>query len=278
MRKRLMSIVLLALVLGGCGGPLSEKQLAALEGLPAAERVQRLEALMARHPDDARLPNLLGRARWELYEPLEPFARVEAVKSDLRADPENAVVSKLLGDSFYDLATAGQGSNYLDSALFAYENAALKAPRYLAAVGSVGALYDEKEDFEQAVAWYERALDIDPQDITTICNIGASHYNQGHYDVAVDYYRRALALDPDCQDAHYNLGVAFAEANIYREAINEWRQVVAIDSTTAVAVNAAKNADMLEDVLQETIYRQGRKSRRLRLEDSSGGRGQQGDD
>jgi len=278
MRTRLISIVLLAMVLGGCGGPLSEKQLAALEDLPVAERVQRLEALMAKHPDDERLPNLLGSARWQLYEPLEPQARVETVKGDLRADPENAVISKLLGDAFYDLAMAGQGSGYLDSALFAYENAALKAPRYLAAVGSVGALYDEKEDYEQAVTWYEQALAIDPLDVTTLCNIGASHYNQGHYDVAVDYYRQALALDPDSQDAHYNLGVAFAEANIYREAISEWRAVVAIDSTTAVALQAAKNADLLEDVLQETIYRHGRKSRRLRLEDSAGGRGQPGDD
>jgi len=52
----------------------------------------------------------------------------------------------------------------------------------------------------------------------------------------------------------------------YREAIREWREVVAIDSTTAVAKEAAKNADLLQGVLDETIYKGGRKSRRVNLQ------------
>jgi tetratricopeptide (TPR) repeat protein len=254
------------LALAGCQSQLNQADLDALEALPAAERVPRLEQLLARHPADPRLPGALAKARYEGYAELEPLTRIETIKASLRADPESAIVSKMLGDAYYDYARGEGGVSYMDSALFAYENAALKVPTFLAAVGSVGALYDEKEDFEQAITWYEKALALAPDHVPTLCNLGASHYNRGEYAQAIEFYRQALALDPQSQDAHYNLGVAFAEATIYREAILEWRAVVAIDSTTAVATQAAKNADLLQEVLDTTIYRSGKKSRRVELE------------
>lgn len=261
-----MVCLLVGLSGAACQGKLTQSDLDALAALPAAERSARIEQLMTAHPQHPQLPGLLAKARYEGYAGLAPLARIEAIKESLRQDPEDAVTSKLLGDAYSDYARGEGGTSYRDSALFAYENAALKAPHFFAAVGSVGALYDEKEDYEQAIVWYEKALALEPEHVPTLCNLGASFYNRGDYPRAMDYYRRALELDPRSQDAHYNLGVAFAEATIYREAIREWREVVAIDSTTAVAKEAAKNADLLQDVLDETIYKGGKKSRRVNLQ------------
>jgi tetratricopeptide (TPR) repeat protein len=260
---RLLASALILLWIGACGSSLSQADLDAIGELPLAERSQRLEGLVAEHPDNPQLPGLLARARWEALADYAPEDRILLVKQQLREDPENAVTSKVLGDAFYDHALGGGGISYLDSAIFAYENAALKAPHFLSAVGSVGALYDEKEDFEQAIYWYDRALAIDPEHVPTICNLGASYYNKGDYQAATDLYRQALAIDPDSQDAHYNLGVAFAEATIYKEAIAEWLMVVAIDPESSVGKQAKKNADLLQEVLDETVYKGGRKSRRL---------------
>ena len=260
---RLLALAVFALT--GCQSQLTQSDFDALEALPREERVLRLEQALAEYPADARLPGLLAKARYEGFAELPSMERIETIKAALRADPESAIISKMLGDAYYDHAQGEGGASYTDSALFAYENAALKLPSFLAAVGSVGALYDEKEDFEQAIAWYEQALAISPEHVPTLCNLGAGHYNRGEYAVAVDFYRQALALDPRSQDAHYNLGVAFAEATIYREAILEWQTVVAIDSSTAVAKQAAKNATLLQEVLDETIYKGGRKSRRISL-------------
>jgi tetratricopeptide (TPR) repeat protein len=261
MFSRLFLIGLL-LWAGGCGGSLSQTKIDTLEDMPLEERIPRIEVLMEKHPEDTRLPGLLGRALWANYESEDPLDRVAIIKRDLRADPENAVLSKLLGDAYYDLVPR-IGGTYVDSALFAYENAALKAPDYLSALGSVGALYDEKEDYDQAIHWYEKVLEIDPEHLTTICNLGGSYYNKGEFTTAMNYYRSAMAIDPNSQDAHYNMGVSFAEAGIYREAIKEWRTVVAIDSTTAVGTQAKTNADLLEDVLQSTVYKKGKRSRSL---------------
>lgn len=272
MSHRTVLVLALALVLvsglAACNRAVSQAELDALEAMPQPERVAKLEALWAKYPDDIHLPDLLAKARWEDYADMDGTARIEAVKADLRADAEDPVTSKLLGDAYYDYARSGGGVNYLDSALFAYENAALKDPNFLSAVGSVGSLYDEKEDFGSAIQWYEKALELEPDHVPTLCNIGASHYNKGDYAVAIDYYRQALALDPDSQDAHYNLGVAFAEATIYREAIAEWGKVIAADSTTAIAKQAIKNSGLLQDVLDETVYKNGRKSRRLNLKNT----------
>lgn len=262
MKHRAMASALILLWIGACGGPLSQNDLDQVAELPTELRISRLETLIEEHPDDYRLSGLLGRALWETYSEYEPADRIMLIKQQLRDNPENAITSKLLGDAFYDHAQGGGGITYLDSALFAYENAALKDPRFLSAVGSVGALYDEKEDFEQAIFWYDRALAIEPEHVPTLCNIGASHYNKGEYNKAQEFYRRALAIDPESQDAHYNMGVAFAEATIYREAIREWKRVVAADSTTTVGKQAQRNAELLQEVLDETIYRGGRKSRR----------------
>ena len=261
MLSRTLAIGLLLLA-AGCSGSLTQTKIDALSDLPSAERIAAIEKLMEKHPEDDRLSALLGRTLWAGYDGLEPGAKVESIKSDLRAEPENAVLSKLLGDAYYDMIQTG-GSTYLDSSLFAYENAALKAPYYLGAIGSVGALYDEKEDYDQAIHWYEKALELDPTHITTICNLGGSYYNKGDFNKAIDYYRSALKIDPNSQDAHYNMGVSFAESSIYREAISEWRTVVAIDSTTAVAAQAKTNADLLEDVLNTTVYKNGKRSRML---------------
>ncbi len=260
---RLMASAMILLWIGACGGSLSQADLDAVEELPLEQRAQKLESLIQKHPENSMLPGLLARARWEALADYEAEDRILLVKQQLREDPENAVTSKVLGDAFYDHAMGGGGISYLDSAIFAYENAALKAPHFLSAVGSVGALYDEKEDFEQAIFWYDRALAIEPEHVPTLCNLGASYYNKGDYDQAMSLYRKALGVDPDSQDAHYNLGVAFAEATIYKEAITEWQKVVDIDPDSAVGKQAKKNADLLQEVLDETVYKGGRKSRRL---------------
>jgi hypothetical protein len=75
-------------------------------------------------------------------------------------------------------------------------------------------------------------------------------------------------VDPKSQDAHFNLGVAFAEANIYGEAIREWEAVIAIDSTTSVGQQAKQNATLLGDVLKETRYRGGKRSRAIDMRDA----------
>jgi len=260
--KNLIPMLLTILPLLACTGDLSQSRLDALSDRPVAERLPEIEALMVKHPGDARLSELWSDTKWEELSTMDPVAKIEHLKASLRENPENGLLSKLLGDAYSDHAHGAGGDSYLDSALFAYENAALKMPDYLPAVGSVGSLYDEMEDYDQAVFWYDRALSVRPDHVPTLVNLGASLYNKGDSNKAMDAYRKALEVDPDSQDAHYNLGVAFAEAQLYREAVVEWDRVVEIDPATPVAGQAKSNSTLLKEVLAETSYKGGRKVKR----------------
>ena len=260
--KKLLPALLTLFFLAGCQGPFSDVRIQELEAMPTVERLTVLEGLSVEHRSHPEYRRLWSTAVWEETDGLSQSERIQEMKSRLRADPENPMLSKLLGDAFFDFYQGEGGRTYLDSALFAYENAALKAPDYLPAVGSVGSLYDEKEDLDQAIFWYEKVLEIDPGHVPTLCNLGASYYNRGESNRAMDMYRRALEIDPESLDAHYNLGVAFAEAQIYREAVREWEIVVSLDPESPVALQAADNAALLKGVLEETVYRAGRKVRK----------------
>ncbi len=261
--KRIAILLILILPLAAMAIKVPQSRLDKLAEKPAAERLESIEKLMKRYSGDDRLSEMWAAALWESMADIDELDRIETLKGKLRQDPDNGLLSKLLGDAYFDYSHGKGGTAYLDSALFAYENAALKMPEHLPAIGSVGALYDEKEDYEQAVFWYERALDVKPDHVATLVNLGGSLYNKGDTNGAIDAYRRALEVDPNSQDAHYNLGVAFAEAQIYREAVVEWDLVVAIDPDTPVAKQAASNAELLKEVLNETVYKGGRKIRKL---------------
>lgn len=261
--KRIAILLVLILPLMAHALMVPQSRLDALAAKPAIERLAGIEKLMDRYPGDDRLPTLWSDTLWESMSELDEPIRIEKIKRLLRNDSDNGLLSKLLGDAYLDYSRGKGGAGYLDSSLFAYENAALKMPGYLPAIGSVGALYDEREDYEQAVFWYKRALDVKPNHVATLVNLGGSLYNKGDTNGAIDAYRRALEVAPDSQDAHYNLGVAFAEAQIYREAVVEWDIVVSIDPNTAVAQQAASNSQLLKEVLAETVYKGGRKVRKI---------------
>ncbi len=261
--KRIAILLILILPLVAMALDVPQSRLDKLADKPAKQRLASIEKLMKRYSGDERLETLWSEALWESMADIDELERIEIVKTKLRKDPDNGLLSKLLGDAYFDYSHGKGGATYMDSALFAYENAALKMPDHLPAIGSVGALYDEKEDYEQAVFWYQRALDVKPDHVATLVNLGGSLYNKGDSNGAIDAYRRALEIDPMSQDAHYNLGVAFAEAQIYREAVVEWDLVVEIDPSTAVAKQAASNSELLKEVLNETVYKGGRKIRKL---------------
>ncbi len=261
--KRIALLLILILPLMAHALMVPQSRLDVLAAKPAGARLAGIEKLMDRFPGDDRIPGLWTDAVWESMSDLDDHVRIEKTKRMLRVDSDNGLLSKLLGDAYLDYSRGTGGASYLDSALFAYENAALKMPDYLPAIGSVGALYDEREDYEQAVFWYKRALEVQPDHVATLVNLGGSLYNKGDTNGAIDAYRHALEVAPDSQDAHYNLGVAFAEAQIYREAVVEWDIVVSIDPNTAVAQQAASNSQLLKEVLDETVYKGGRKIRKL---------------
>jgi tetratricopeptide (TPR) repeat protein len=59
--------------------------------------------------------------------------------------------------------------------------------------------------------------------------------NKGDYDRAIADYNQAIRLDPDYALAYYNRGVAYVNKRDYARARADWEKVLQLDPTGADA-------------------------------------------
>ncbi|HYJ90630.1 MAG TPA: tetratricopeptide repeat protein [Pyrinomonadaceae bacterium] len=151
------------------------------------------------------------------------------------------------GDSYYS-------QKDFDSAIAAYESAAKIKPSYHA-LYRLGWIYNDREDYDEALRWlgqatgltsnpydayveigyayrklgnanqamtaYQKALQYKPSGSSALFGIGDVYFEiSKKYDTAGDYYRQGLAIDPDDATALYRLGYAYNDTGQYTQAID----------------------------------------------------------
>jgi len=67
-------------------------------------------------------------------------------------------------------------------------------------------LFQQKGEFEKAVAFHKRAINLDPQYAAAFCNLGVALKNLGLKEEAITVYRQALQINPKMPEADNNLG------------------------------------------------------------------------
>ena len=100
--KKFLPAILTLFFLAGCQGPFTDARIRELEALPTAERMTILEDLSVEHRSHPEYRRLWSTAVWVETDDLSQPERILEMKSRLRADPENPMLSKLLGDAFFD--------------------------------------------------------------------------------------------------------------------------------------------------------------------------------
>ena len=71
-----------------------------------------------------------------------------------------------------------------------------------------GVEYNNKGDYDRAIADYNEAIPLDPKDPHARNDRGESYRHKGDYDRAIVDYTEAIRLDPKYAPAHYNRGLA----------------------------------------------------------------------
>ena len=69
---------------------------------------------------------------------------------------------------------------------------------------------------------FQRLISIDPTIAAGHNQLGLIYDDLEEYDNAIRHYREALALDPDMAEVHSNLGVSYYKMGKYREAREEF--------------------------------------------------------
>ena len=74
----------------------------------------------------------------------------------------------------------------------------------------VALAYDEKGEYDRAIADYTEAIRIKPDYAEAYRNRGVAYAEKGEYDRAIADYTEAIRLKPDYAEAYYNRGIAYA--------------------------------------------------------------------
>jgi tetratricopeptide (TPR) repeat protein len=72
-----------------------------------------------------------------------------------------------------------------------------------------GVAYDDKGQFDKAIANYNKAIELDPKHAMAYYNRGNSYYDKREYDKAISDYTKATEINPRYAEAYNNCGNAY---------------------------------------------------------------------
>jgi lipoprotein NlpI len=98
-----------------------------------------------------------------------------------------------------------------------------------------GIAYDDKQDYDHAIAEYTQAIQIDPKEARNYNNRCFAHNNKNELDLAIADCSQAILLDPKLSRAYINRGAAYYHQADYDHAIADYNQAILIDSKYAPA-------------------------------------------
>ena len=104
-----------------------------------------------------------------------------------------------------------------------------------------GVAYDNKGDYDRAIADYTEAIKLEPT-TARYFNRGLAYANKGDYDRAIADYEQVIKLDANYISAYYYRGIAYYNKKDYDRAIADYEAVLRIDPNHANAKNNIANA------------------------------------
>ena len=105
-----------------------------------------------------------------------------------------------------------------------------------------GIEYDEKRDYDRAIADYNEVIHLDPIYAKAYCDRGNAWRNKGDLDRAIADYNEAIRLDPKDAKAYYSRGIASRAKGDLDSAIADYNEAIRLDPKDAAYYNNRGNA------------------------------------
>ena len=104
-----------------------------------------------------------------------------------------------------------------------------------------GIEYDEKRDYDRAIADYNEVIRLDPIYAKAYCDRGNAWRNKGDLDRAIADYNEAIRLDPKAK-TYNNRGIASRAKGDLDRAIADYNEAIRLDPKDAAYYNNRGNA------------------------------------
>jgi tetratricopeptide (TPR) repeat protein len=160
-------------------------------------------------------------------------------------------------DAYNTQGVDWQNKGQYDKAIASYDQALTINPKYADAYNNRGLAWAKKGDYDKAIADFGRSLAIDSKEAVAYYNRGEVWEDKGDYRKAIADYTQSLAINPKYAHACIDRGVAWAKMGEYAKAIADYNQALAIDPKDAKAYN---NLAWLYATCPDKAYRDGKKA------------------
>jgi lipoprotein NlpI len=213
--------------------------------------------------------DLMSRAKWGLLI-LNAFATIlwnfPAVASDCADSSGDTAIAtcteRINSGKFRGQAQAinyyNRGYEYdekqeYERAIADYSSAIKINPRYTKAFFNRGLAFDNNEDYDRAIADYNEAINLDPKDPETLNNRGLSFFHKGDYARATADYNQSIAMNPNYAKPYSNRGLIYDRTGDYARAITDYNQAIAIDPKYFRAVLSRGTANLYARSLDKAL-------------------------
>ncbi len=174
--------VLLAVVIG-CAAHVRRAPIDTIpEGTEPEARVELLEEMTLKYPDDANLYYEIGNHYYDQVMPVEARTNYERA---LALDPD-------FNRARVNLAMLLVESDEVDSAKALLEEAIRRDPTDAKAYNNLGMVYYSELEVDKAVRYFERALEIEPDNTEAHYNLGLAFAESGLLLEAIREWRTVL--------------------------------------------------------------------------------------
>lgn len=182
-------------------------------------------------PTNAKIYYELGHLYMKMNDHLNA---VNSIKKAIRLCPGNAYYHNSLAFSLVQL------KDY-DGAINEYQKAIKLNPNneWTSIVSqALGAIYHHvKENFETAIISYQTAIALDSQNMDAYVSLGELYQQEGELDDAIDCYCEAIKLDPMQDSVFCNMGMALWEKDYPEEAVISYQKAIEINPSNELAYN-----------------------------------------
>lgn len=128
-------------------------------------------------------------------------------------------------------------------------------PEMAALWNNRGRVWEEKKEYDKAIADYQEADKLTPGDAATHNNLGSVYHAQGQLAEAIEHFNAAIEAAPANAMLYYNRGRVNQDASSYAAAAKDFAEAIQVDPNYLPAYN---NAAWLAATCPEEKFRNGK--------------------
>jgi tetratricopeptide (TPR) repeat protein len=105
-----------------------------------------------------------------------------------------------------------------------------------AALVSRDLAFDQKKDWDKALADLSKAVELDPKDANAFYNRGVVYEHRGDGELAITDYTKAIALNPKDPDAHFGRGNVYYYSDDFDNALKDYEMAIKLNPKHGTAI------------------------------------------